>query len=222
MKQKSAFRTLGACFLVLFLVFTLLILFVDVQPIGPKESAVGFATLNGALHERIGYRPFWEKLTDILGYAALLLVFVFAVTGLVQWISRKRFFAVDSGILLLGVFYAIVGVIYVLFDAFPLNFRPVLLTEELEASYPSSHTILAVFVFCSAGLYWHRVLKNKTLFAIILVALSVATILTVVGRFISGVHWATDIVGGILLSAGLVFLYGFLDALMAEQKKEIA
>jgi undecaprenyl-diphosphatase len=33
------------------------------------------------------------------------------------------------------------------------------------------------------------------------------TVFMVVSRLISGVHWLTDIIGGILLSAGLVGLY---------------
>jgi undecaprenyl-diphosphatase len=32
----------------------------------------------------------------------------------------------------------------------------------------------------------------------------------VAARLASGVHWLTDIIGGILLSAGLVMIYDFL------------
>ena len=43
--------------------------------------------------------------------------------------------------------------------------------------------------------------------AYLLSLLAAFTALMVVGRLISGVHWLSDIIGSILLSAGLVLLY---------------
>ena len=41
----------------------------------------------------------------------------------------------------------------------------------------------------------------------------------VIGRLISGVHWATDIIGSILLSAGLFMLYRSAATYTAKVKK---
>ena len=46
--------------------------------------------------------------------------------------------------------------------------------------------------------------KAITIFVIVF------SVFMVVGRLISGVHWATDIIGSVLLSAGLFMIYRFM------------
>lgn len=209
MKERSQKRNfcITAGLLVLFTLWTAAVCFIDVQAIGPKDSAVGFAALNGAFHELTGVHMLIYTITDWLGLVPLSFILGFALLGFVQLIKGKSLFKVDSDILLLGGFYIIVMAAYVLFENFVINYRPVLIEGYLEASYPSSTTMLVMCVMPTAILQFNRRIKNsrmKYLFSYILIAF---TVFMVIGRLVSGVHWFTDIIGGALLSAGLVMLY---------------
>ena len=205
-KKKKTFFV-GISFVAAFLLWTLLVCIVDVQKIGPQESSVGFATLNGFVHQNIGVHMSLYTITDWLGLAPIAVAFAFAVFGLVQWIQRKSLTKVDYSILTLGVFYIAVMVVFALFEFVVINHRPVLIEGILEASYPSSTTMLAASVMPASILQFHSRIKNKTLRWCVTIILALFTAFMVIGRLISGVHWLTDIVGGLLISAGLVLLY---------------
>lgn len=209
-KRKSNTWFLAAlAFFVLFVLFTVLVKVVDVQPIGPNGSKVGFAGINGKIFEALGTSEFWYTFSERLGYTALLVCGAFALIGVVQFIKGKGFKGVDSQIVLLGIFYVIVVIFYVAFDKVAINFRPVLEADgTLEASYPSSHTVLAVCVFATMfmqKIFNTRGTKGEKTENVI--AATVLTVLMLASRLLSGVHWFTDIVGAVLLSASLVCLY---------------
>ena len=193
--------------LLLFCVFTLAVATVDVQPIGPQETAVGFATLNRYVHELTGVHMMLYVITDWLGLVPFGVALGFAALGLAQWIGRGRIARVDRSILALGGFYVAVMAAYVLFEKIVINYRPVLIDGCLEASYPSSTTLLVMCVMPTAMMQWHVRIRGKALRRCVLLVSAVFIAFTVIGRWISGVHWFTDIIGGALLSAGLVMLY---------------
>lgn len=206
-KRLGAGIYVAAGLLALFVLWTVLVCIVDVQPIGPNGSKVGFAGLNRWFHQLTGEQLSLYTVTDLLSVIPFLLLLGFAVLGAVQLIRRKRLLLVDADILVLGAFYIVVLLVYVLFEVVALNYRPVLIEGVLEASYPSSTTVLALCVLPTAVMQFdhrisHRVLRRTV--AILLIAL---TAFFVIGRLISGVHWLTDIIGGALLSAGLVTAY---------------
>ncbi len=211
--QKNIFVALWL--LVSFVIWTVAISFLDIQAIGPNGSSVGFATLNELVHKLTGVHMTLYIITDWLGLVPLFFVFGFAILGLVQLIQRKSFFKVDRSILVLGGFYIIVMALYLLFEVFVINYRPVLIDGHLEASYPSSTTMLVLCVIPTAMMQLNSRILNKTFRKIILGFLVIFTAFMVIGRLISGVHWFTDIVGGILLSTGLVVLYHFVSTLSA-------
>ncbi len=189
------------------ILYILLIYFVDVKAIGPENSSVGFATINGFFHNLLPYNELFYKLSKYLGYLSFLLIIFYACIGLYQLIKYKDFSKVDKRIKMLGVFYVVVLITYFFFEKFPLNYRPVILDEGLEASFPSSHTMLALCV-CLSAIIINKYIKFKELprkiFNIGIIALMIAIVLT---RFLSGVHWFTDIIGGILISCILVYIY---------------
>ena len=208
MKLKNRnFLFAGFAFLVCFVLWTIAVRFIDRQSIGPNCSVVGFATINGFIRDCIGVHMFLYTVTDWLGLVPVFLGFGFAVLGLVQLIKRKSLFKVDSDILVLGVFYIIVGAAYLLFEKFAINYRPVLIDGYLEASYPSSTTTLAVCVVPTAIFQLNNRINGKTVRIVINTVLAAFTAFMVIGRLISGVHWFTDIVGGLFFGVGVDFIY---------------
>ena len=211
-KQQTKF-CLAAALLAAFAVWTAAVRFVDVRPIGPEGSAVGFASLNGFIHRLTGVRMSLYTVTDWLGLIPLGVVFCFAVLGLTQWIRRKSLRSVDPDILLLGGFYLLVMAFYGFFEIFAVNFRPVLIEGILEVSYPSSTTMLALCVMPTASMQLRSRIRSCVLRRCLISAIALFTAFMVIGRLLSGVHWFSDIVGGILLSAGLVLLYSAVSGL---------
>lgn len=204
---RHSFLMTGVCFL-LFLGFTVLVSVADVRPVGPEGSAVGLATLNAWAAERIGVHMLWYQITNVLGVVALLTAGCFGLLGLTQLVQRRSLWKVDVQILLLGAFYVLLAVCYLFFEKVIVNFRPVILEGGLEASYPSSHTMLTVCIMATAIMELRRLLAQKEALCRVLTAAAfIVMVVTVIGRLLSGVHWLTDIIGGLLLSVTLVLLY---------------
>lgn len=217
MKKKNRKGLIvGIGLLVAFVLWTVAVKFIDVQPIGPEGSVVGFATVNRFVHELTGANMSLYNITDWLGLVPLGFVMGFGTLGLVQWIKRKHILKVDYSILVLGGFYIVVMAVYVLFEILALNYRPVLINGILEASYPSSTTMLVMCVMPTAIMQFNERIRNSVLRRSVTVIITAFIIFMVIGRLVSGVHWFTDIVGGALLSAGLVVLYYSVSSLKAK------
>lgn len=195
--------------LLAFLVWTLLLTFTDVKAIGPRESEVGFATVNRFFHKITGVNMTLYTVTDWLGLVPVFIGFGFAIFGFFKWVKRKNILKVDYSILALGVFYIAVAAFYILFEYVVINYRPTLINGYLEVSYPSSTTLLVLTVMPTGLMQFRARIKSKIFSSAITVLIVVFTSFMVVGRLISGVHWLTDIIGGILLSAGLVMGYKY-------------
>ena len=198
---------LALALLVAFILWTVALCYVDMQAIGPRESAVGFATLNGFVHRLTGVNMTLYAITDWLGLVPVAFGFGFAILGLSQWIKRKNILKVDSDILVLGGFYILVLAVYILFETVVINRRPVLINGYLETSYPSSTTLLVLCVMPTAALQLHNRVKAVILRNIITTTIAAFVVFVIGGRLLSGVHWFSDIVGGILLAGGLVVAY---------------
>ena len=206
--QKTICIALGL--LAAFLLWTAAVRWVDVQAIGPLGSSVGFAALNGWVHGLTDVHLPLYVLTDWLSLVPLGLIAGFAWLGLCQWVQRKRLGLVDRSLLVLGGFYAVVMAVYLLFERVVVNYRPVLIEGVLEPSYPSSTTMLVLCVMPTAMMQLHTRMQDARCRRWVLCLLAAFTAFRVVGRLLSGVHWVTDIIGGVLLSAGLVTLYAAL------------
>lgn len=198
---------IGAGLLLMFVLWTGLIQCVDVQAIGPKGTRVGFASWNARFHNLTGVNMTLYTVTDWLGLIPIFICGCFGMIGLHQWIRRKKISRVDPDILILGVYYLLVIAGYLLFEMLPINYRPVLINGYLEASYPSSTTLLVLSVMPTLKFQTDRRCEKQTSRCFATAFTILFSAFMVIGRLISGVHWATDIIGSVLLSAGLFLLY---------------
>ena len=206
-KENQRNFCIATCMLLAFLLWTVAIQFVDVEAIGPQESSVGFATINQFVHNLTGVHMSLYTITDWLGLVPLMFVMGFGTLGLIQWIKRKHLLKVDYSILVLGGFYIVVMAAYVLFEVLVINYRPVLINGILEASYPSSTTMLVMCVMPTAIMQFDTRIKNDVLKRCVTYPITAFIIFMVIGRLVSGVHWFTDIIGGALFSTGLVLMH---------------
>ncbi len=205
MKRKS-FLT-GGILLLGFALWTILIQTVDVQPVGVNGTSVGFAAVNTWFHRMTGVHMGIYTITDWLGLVPIAICMGFGILGLMQWIRRKSIVQVDKDILLLGGYYILVIIGYLIFEMIPINYRPILIDGAMEASYPSSTTLLVLSVMPTLLFQVNRRAKNPTARRITAAFVVLFSAFMVIGRLIAGVHWLTDIVGSVLLSAGLYILY---------------
>ncbi len=214
MRKKTGNFIISGVWVILFVVFTVLVQVLDVHSIGPKSSSVGFATVNAMVHESLGVHDLWYSITYWLGFVPLSTAAVFAVVGLIQLIKRRSLFKVDKSIIALGIFYAVTIGVYVFFEFYIVNYRPILIDGYLEASYPSSHTMLACCFMAAAMLECNLLVKDRLTNIIIRVVSILIMAVMVIGRLISGAHWFTDIIGGLLVSGALIMsLYSVLSLL---------
>ena len=208
MKNKGKFLMLGISG-ALFALLIVLLRCVDVEPVGSADTSVGLSHLNRFVFELTGVNMVWYNITDWLGLTAIIAAFLFAATGLVQLIKRRSILKVDKEILALGGLYTLLIGIYVLFENVIVNYRPIIMpgNSTPEASFPSSHTMLVCVIMGSTLIIIGKYIKKKSLCMVIRGICAAVIAVTVVGRLISGVHWFTDILGGLLISTFLLALY---------------
>ena len=217
-KKNSRLFWVGVGLLAVFVLWTVLIRFVDVEAIGPRQSSVGFATLNGYIHNLTGVNMSLYIITDWLGLVPIGVAFGFAVLGIVQCIKRKSLLKVDRSILTLGGFYIVVMAVYILFEIVVINYRPTLIDGYLEASYPSSTTILVMCVMPTAMMQLRTRIKNNLFRRCVMLTITVFITFMVIGRLVSGVHWITDIIGGALFSTAIVLMYYSIGNTVAKSR----
>ena len=198
------------------IVFTILVKVVDVQLVGANETSIGFAKVNMLVFKSIGVNMAWYHITDWLGLVPIFIAIVYAIIGGIQLVKRKSLFKVDKEIIILGIFYIVVIAIYVLFEKVIINYRPILMNGYLEASYPSSHTLMTICLCGSSIIINKKLFKNRFSKFINIVS-AIIILVTIIGRLISGVHWFTDIVGGIMISISLLTtLHSIIEKIIKE------
>lgn len=227
-KNKLFISSVGI--FLLFILFTLLIRIVDVQAIGPNDpethlvSSVGFASINSWFHGLTGTHMVLYEITDWGSLVTVPIGVVFLVMGVVQLGKRKNLFKVDANILALGCLYVLTFIAYLFFEFVVINYRPILLEIDgvncLEASYPSSTTLLAIVLLVSAVDQIYIYINHKNLKLVLTIICGLLTAFFVLARAASGVHWLTDIIGGLFLSATLLSSYWLIKVSLVKLNRQ--
>ena len=221
MKNKRVINIIIAVlFFIAYGVFTYAVTTYDRQPIAPDGSLVGFASFNLKAREALGSSELWHELTTVMGFLALLICFIFFMIGLVQLVKGKSLKKVDSDIICLGILYAVVIVLYVFFNKYTINVRPILEDGIAESSYPSSHAMLGITVFGSLLIEIKRRIGDPSKALIESIGCLFFVAITVIGRLLSGIHWATDIIGAVLISIALLFAFNAILPPRKAQNRE--
>lgn len=207
--KKRNYLYLSIFFISLFIIFTITLKLIDVKSIGPNNSLVGYSTINKFFNNLTGTNMLLYDITDYGGIPPIIMGMLFGILGLIQWIKRGSIKKVDRELLILGIFYLTVFIVYLLFELFVINRRPILINGYLETSYPSSTTFLSITFMLSAIPLVDKYIKNKYAANFFKFILVLYMLFLVVGRIISGVHWLTDIIGSIIISTGLILGYKY-------------
>ena len=206
MNKKKRNFFISTILILLAVVFTILVKVVDVKQVGVNGTSIGFATLNQFVFKTTGVNMIWYHITDWLGLVPIFMAMVYSLIGLIQLIKRKSLFKVDKEIIILGLFYIVVISLYIFFEKVILNYRPILMNGFLEASYPSSHTLMTICL-CGSSVIVNKKLFNNKITKFMNMLSLVIIMITVIGRLLSGVHWFTDIIGGIFISIALLMSF---------------
>lgn len=193
---------------VLFVAFTVAVKWLDVQVDGAHE--IGWASVNFWWRDLIGVSDVWRVVSDVAAVLTLLTlvgVIVWQVVALVR--ARGIHRATRHWLVLDGALGAL-RLCYLLFEFVVINYRPILIDGVAEASYPSSHVLLFATVCPLLMLTFWREIKSRPWRAGIVTLGVVLMLIGMVARALSGYHWLTDVLGGVLLGAVLVAWYRVL------------
>ena len=218
MSKKKKNIIISTMLIIVAVLFTILVKVIDVKTVGLQGTKLGFSTINKFVFKTLGENKFWYQISEWVGLIPIFMAACYGMTGIIQLKRRKSLLKVDKEIIALGVFYVVVLAIYVLFEKVIINYRPVLVDGVLEASYPSSHTLMALCFAGSAIIINKKLFDNEKTKHMNKVLLGISLII-VVARLLSGVHWFTDIIVGVLISSAL--LMSFYTVISMIPKKEI-
>lgn len=207
MSRKKKLLYTGIVFLALFAVWTVLVQTVDVRPAVQTGKTVGFGAINLRFHQLTGVHMWIYTVTDWLGLVPVVVCLLFGLLGLKQLLQRKSLLQVDPDLILLGIYYMLVIAGYLAFEIHPINYRPILIDGRVEASYPSSTTLLVLSVMPTLAFQANRRIRHTGIKKAVHIFTVLFSLAMVVGRLICGVHWLTDIIGSVLLSRGLFLIY---------------
>ena len=213
-KKRNKAVFFAGFFIGLFLALTYAVKFYDVAAIGPNGSTIGLSAINALVRDFVGINQNFYAISEKLGLVAIAVAGCICLAWFLRLFSKAK--RADRTFGAYIVLMVLMAASYVLFEKVVINYRPVLINGVLEASFPSSHVLLSMCTLGGAAYVFGTKIKGGFL-RFLTVFISVATLIAIVAlRTMSGVHWASDILGGLLLSAAWLAVF---VALCKKQKR---
>ena len=209
-QSKSTALFASILLLISSIVFTIAVAFLDVKvnPVGGHN--IGLSAINLAFNKSFPYNELLHKISEYAGYIPVLFAAFFACLGAGQALKHKSLKRVDNVLYFLAGYYVIVGFVYLIFEKLCINVRPIMLDGEWEASYPSSHTLFSI-TLCASTILVNNIFYAKAKWRKAMNAFAILLMLAVpVMRLFSGVHWFSDIIGGVIISLALVSILNYV------------
>lgn len=226
MKKSSKGFLISAILFVVTIIFSIGAAKCDVAEVGINSVKVGYSSMNDAFYNFIGgaegFHKSFYSISEALGYLSFLFIAGFALLGAYQLYKRKSIKKVNPSIIVMGVMFVFVLVLYVAFDKLGLNLRPLIMPGEasLEPSFPSSHAMLACVIHGAGILEIDEVMFpciGRTILKIVMAAMMLVIVFC---RLFSGAHWLSDIIAGVLISGVVVSLFYAIKTLIREKRKK--
>lgn len=211
-KFINLYTILGASFLFLFILLIILLCF-DKAVIAENGYEVGLSHINNLVN--YSYKENVDLMSDLIFYVTFIVVIYAFSIGLYQLIKKKSLYKVDKSIIIFGIALVIAIIVWLLFDkVIELNIRP---THKIEGSFPSTHVMLATFFALSChGFLCLRDQDKLIKYSSLVLAIIIIVIVTIT-RVIAGVHYITDVCGGLFI--GLSFYFCTFGLIKAFDKK---
>ncbi len=207
MKKNNINLIITSLLFATFSIFTILLRIVDIGINKTTRTKIGLSSINQPIATAIGTSSAWNTISAITFVLAGLVLAALITIAIIEFAKNKNIFKINPKLLYLIGLYALAGIFYLIFEICIINYRPVLEDGLIKASYPSSHTLLICVICISACFIVPDYIKNKPLKITAIAILLLLSILAPVSRLLSGMHWFTDVVGGIILSLALVMTY---------------
>lgn len=216
MKIKNILYAIPFLFLIFFIVLTILLICTS-----HRESwdccilPTGLIGLNGVF-PYFEYNYILDILSDVFMVIGLLMMLVMAGIGLYQLLKRKSLKKVDVDILLFGGSIIAMCIIWVLFETYPVSYRP----HDFASSYPSTHVMIVTVTFFIFAWMVNNRLHQTRIHILTYTIAAISVIVTFILRMISGMHWFTDCLGGVCIGLFLVSTCICLDIAIKAKKQK--
>ena len=215
MRFSRKHAAVGLLLIALFAAFSFFLLSAADGRAGRLSRA--FSDLNLAICGSFEKIPAFTAITDFLLGLALTTCLFFAGYGLLCLIRGRGLAAVPRYLWYLGGLYALVVVIYLVFEILSVTKLTPTATWAPFTEYPSTHALIAFAVFPSSALTARRFSSLRKALPLLDAAAVLLCLLMALGRLLAGEHLFSDVVGAAMAGLGLFFLYAAAALPMQEK-----